>query len=389
ATAPLVIEGCIMMRKCHLGTCPVGVATQNVNLRKKFTGEPQHIVNYFYFIANEVRELMASMGFTKLDDMIGRVDLIEPEAAIEHWKAKGLDLSNIIKKVDALSQFAVRCVTEQDHGIEGVLDQKMIELAQVAFDTQEPIEIHLPIRNTDRTVGAMLGGEISKRFGGAGLPLGTIKCFFRGVAGQSFGAFNVTGVTLNLKGAANDYVCKGMSGGRVVIQPPTESTFIAEENIIIGNTVLYGATGGTALFRGMGGERFAVRNSGARAVVEGLGDHGCEYMTGGTVVVLGPTGRNFGAGMSGGMAFVLDEAGDFASQCNTAMVLLEKVESDEDVALLRELVQEHFEFTGSAVANRLLVDWEESLTKFVKVMPTEYKRVLAEIKEKQEKLANG
>ncbi len=383
ATAPLVVEGCVIMRKCHLGTCPVGIATQDMSLRKKFTGRPQYIVNYFYFVANEVRELMAEMGFRKIDDMIGRVDCINTVQAIDHWKAKGLDFSSILEKPDVPSNIAVRCVQEQDHAIDNVLDHKLMELAERAFQTLQPIEIRLPILNTDRTVGAMLGGAISKKFGAAGLPEDTIKINFEGVAGQSFGAFNVGGVSLHIAGSANDYVGKGMSGGRIVVRPHPKSTFVAEDNIIVGNTLLYGATGGEAYFRGLAGERFAVRNSGAVAVVEGVGDHGCEYMTGGIVVCLGPTGRNFGAGMSGGIAYVYDEHGKFKSLCNPAMIDLQKLEVQEDIEDLKELITKHKKFTKSVVAERILDDWDNALSRFVKVMPFEYQRVLAEMKARE------
>ncbi|MBF0369460.1 MAG: glutamate synthase large subunit [Magnetococcales bacterium] len=387
-TAALIVEGCIMMRKCHLGTCPVGIATQEVALRRKFTGKPQHVVNYFYFVANEVREIMAEMGFKTIDEMIGRVDRVDVDEATDHWKARGLDFTAILTKPDVPPNIQTRCVMAQDHGIDGVLDHKLMELADLAFQTREPIEIRLPIHNTDRTTGAMLGGEISKRFGVEGLPEDTIKIHFDGVAGQSFGAFNVRGVSLHLDGQANDYVGKGMSGGRIVVRPPKVSGFLAEENIIVGNTLLYGAIGGEAYFRGLAGERFGVRNSGAQAVVEGLGDHGCEYMTGGTVVVLGATGRNFGAGMSGGMAFILDPDKKFPSLCNMAMVELEEVIDAEDKSLLKALIEKHAAYTESPLAKRLLADWETTLGHFVKVMPMEYKRVLAEMKER-EAAANG
>ncbi|MBF0284620.1 MAG: glutamate synthase large subunit [Magnetococcales bacterium] len=389
STSALVVEGCIMMRKCHLGTCPVGVATQDPELRQKFTGKPEHVVNFFYFIANNVREELAELGFRSLDEVIGRSDLIEVHEAVNHYKAKGLDFSAILTRPDVPSRVATRCVQAQDHGLEDVLDHKLIELADVAFKTRKPIEIHLPIQNSNRTVGAMLGGRISRKFGAEGLPEDTIRCYFEGVAGQSFGAFNVPGVSLTIEGAANDYVGKGMSGGRLVVQPPRQARFAPDQNIIIGNTVLYGATGGEAFFQGMAGERFAVRNSGARTVVEGVGDHGCEYMTGGVVVVLGESGRNFAAGMSGGVAFVLDEAGRFPTLCNPAMVGLEKVEGD-DVALLKEMVERHARFTGSPKAVALLTDWDNAVPRFVKVMPHEYKRVLESMKNSsQGRAANG
>ncbi|GAB0058201.1 Glutamate synthase (NADPH) large chain [Candidatus Magnetaquicoccaceae bacterium FCR-1] len=388
ATAPLVVSGCVMMRKCHLDSCPVGVATQDLELRKKFTGRPQHLVNYFYFVANEAREIMARMGFKSIDEMIGQSDHLLVNEAVTHWKAKGLDLLPLLEKPDAPSNVATRCVQAQDHGIDKVLDHQLLDLASRVFESLRPIEIRLPIQNTDRAVGAMLGGEISRLFGAEGLPRGTIKCYFEGVAGQSFGAFNVQGVSLYLEGAANDYVGKGMSGGRIVIRPHPRSPLVAEENIIAGNTLLYGATGGIALMRGVVGERFAVRNSGARAVVEGVGDHGCEYMTGGVVVVLGATGRNFAAGMSGGIAYVLDESGRFPSLCNTAMVGLEPVSDAEDREVLKELVEEHARYTDSQVAARLLKDWDAALGRFVKVMPHDYRRVLEEQK-KREQTGNG
>ena len=387
-TAALVVEGCVMMRKCHLGTCPVGIATQEVALRKKFTGKPQHVVNFFYFVANEVREIMAQMGFRTIDEMIGRVDRVEVTEAVDHWKARGLDFSAILEKPDVPSNIDVRCIKPQDHGIDKVLDHQLMDLAERAFESLKPIRIELPIQNTDRTVGAMLGGEISKRFGAGGLPDNTITCHFQGVAGQSFGAFNVKGVSLHLDGIGNDYVGKGMSGGRIVIKPQASVSYDPEENIVVGNTLLYGATGGEAYFRGIAGERFAVRNSGACAVVQGVGDHGCEYMTGGVVVVLGPTGRNFGAGMSGGIAFVLNESGRFSSLCNHSMIELQTVTEEEDRAVLKSMVEKHLMYTESPVAKRLLADWESSLEKFVKVMPFEYKRVLEEMK-RRERVANG
>ncbi|MEO5366466.1 MAG: glutamate synthase large subunit [Magnetococcus sp. WYHC-3] len=388
ATAPLVVEGCIMMRKCHLGTCPVGVASQDPELRRKFTGKPEHVINFFFFVANEVREIMAELGFASMDDMIGRVDCIKADKAVDHWKARGIDLSMILSRPDVPPNIAVRCVQTQDHGLDDQLDHKLLELASIAFESGEPIEIRLPIRNANRTVGAMLGGRISRLFGARGLPDDTITCHFKGVAGQSFGAFNVGGVSLHLEGMANDYVGKGMSGGRIVVKPPRGADFVAESNIIVGNTLLYGATGGEAYFRGMAGERFAVRNSGARAVVEGVGDHGCEYMTGGVVVVLGPTGRNFAAGMSGGEAYVYDPEGTFRGLCNTGMVELEGVEAAEDARLLRSQVESHARYTDSSVARGLLADWRGHLPLFVKVMPREYKRALQEMR-KQEKVAHG
>lgn len=382
STAPLVVEGCIMMRKCHLGTCPVGIATQELELRRKFTGKPEYIVNYFFFVANELREIMSEMGFKCVDDMIGRVDRIQSNRAVDHWKGAGLDFSAILKRPDVPSNIAVRKVQEQDHGIDEVLDHKLVDLAYRAFDTGQPLEIRLPIRNTDRAVGAMLGGEISKRFGVDGLPEDTINIQFRGVAGQSFGAFNVKGVSLSIEGSANDYVGKGMSGGRISIRFHPNSRLVPEENILAGNTILYGATGGEAYFSGVVGERFAVRNSGAVAVVEGLGDHGCEYMTGGIVVVLGNTGRNFAAGMSGGVAYVLDPDDQFKTMCNSSMVALEKLEAKDD-ALVKSLVEKHLRYTSSRKAARLLGDWPGVVGQFIKVIPHEYRRVLEEMKKKE------
>ena len=368
--------GCIMMRKCHLNTCPVGIATQDPALRAKFQGAPENVVNFFFFIAEQVRRYMAQMGFRTFDEMVGRVDMLEPRLAIDHWKAKGLDLSAILYSPQMPARIARRCVQRQDHGLEQALDHKLIELAREAIEKRVPIDVTLPIRNVHRTVGAMLSGEIARRYGSAGLPGDTIKFRFTGSAGQSFGAFLVKGVCLELEGDANDYVGKGLSGGRLIVYPPRASTFLPEENILIGNVALYGATGGEAHFNGMAGERFAVRNTGATAVVEGLGDHGCEYMTRGVVVVLGRCGRNFAAGMSGGIAYVLDERGDFAEKrCNTADVDLGPL-GDEDVALLHGLISKHAEVTQSPRAKWILESWEQMLPKFIKVFPHEYQRAL-------------
>jgi glutamate synthase domain-containing protein 2/glutamate synthase domain-containing protein 1/glutamate synthase domain-containing protein 3 len=375
ATTPLVAMGCIMMRKCHLNTCPVGIATQDPALRAKFQGQPEHVINFFFFIAEQVRQYMAQLGFRTFNEMVGRVDMLEPRQALDHWKAKGLDFSAILHSPQVPARIARRCIQSQDHGLAQALDYKLIELAGEALTNQSPIEIKLPIRNVHRTVGAMLSGEIARRYGSAGLPDDTIRFEFTGSAGQSFGAFLAKGVTLTLEGDANDYVGKGLSGGRLVVYPPRDSTFLPEENILIGNVVLYGATSGEAYFNGMAGERFAVRNSGATAVVEGLGDHGCEYMTKGLVVVLGKCGRNFAAGMSGGIAYVLDEAGDFAEKrCNTAAVDLEPV--DGDAQLVRNLIERHVQFTASPRAKWILENWSTMQPKFVKVFPHEYKRVL-------------
>ncbi len=383
ATAPLVASGCIMMRKCHLNTCPVGIATQDPVLRKKFAGKPEHVINFFFYVAEELREIMAQLGFGRLEEMIGHVEALDVQEAIDHWKARGLDFSNILHKPHVPSRIATRCVTSQDHGIEDVLDRQLIEWCRPALGHLTPVQLDLPIRNIQRAVGTMLSGEIAKRYGNKGLPEDTITIKFTGSAGQSFGAFLAHGVTLILEGDANDYVGKGLSGGKLIVFPPRVSTFLPEENILIGNTVLYGATGGEAYFRGIAGERFAVRNSGVHAVVEGVGDHGCEYMTGGVVVVLGATGRNFAAGMSGGTAFVLDTRGAFSSLCNLSMVELEPVTSVDDIATLRTLVERHTQFTASAPAQRVLRDWEALLPRFVKVMPKDYKRSLMQLEQER------
>ena len=376
STAPLVVSGCIMMRVCHLDTCPVGIATQNPALRKHFTGRPEFVENYFRFVAEEVRELMARIGFRTLDEMIGRSDRLDYRAAVDHWKAKGLDLSSILHQPDVAPSVGRRRVRAQDHGLEKALDNALIRRAQAALEHGRPVEIDLPIRNVNRTVGTMLGSELTRRWGREGLADDTIRIRFTGSAGQSFGAFVPRGMSLTIEGDANDYWGKGLSGGRLVIRPPREATFAPEENIIIGNVALYGATGGEAFVRGVAGERFCVRNSGAHAVVEGIGDHGCEYMTGGRAVILGRTGRNFAAGMSGGVAYVLDAAADFARRCNPGMVDLEPL-TDEDAAFVRRLVGRHVELTGSARGRQALDEWATRRSQFVKVMPRDYKRVLA------------
>jgi len=376
ATAPLVVSGCIMMRVCHLNTCPVGIATQDPELRAKFDGKPEFVENFFRFIAQDVRELMASLGFRTMDEMIGRVDRLDVRQAVTHWKAKGLDLSPILAEPKVDPKAARRCVVRQDHGLARALDRQLIRECAPALERGERVSLRLPIRNVNRTVGTMLGAEVSRRYGGAGLPENTIHLHFTGSAGQSFGAFIPRGMTLALEGDSNDYFGKGLSGGVLSVSPPAGSTFTPEENVIIGNVALYGATGGEAYVRGLAGERFAVRNSGAHAVVEGIGDHGCEYMTGGRVVVIGRTGRNFAAGMSGGVAYVLDVAGQFGSRCNRALVDLEDLESDADQALVRELIGRHVEATGSTYAAGLLEDWAATCRRFVKVMPRDYKRVL-------------
>jgi glutamate synthase (NADPH) large chain len=376
STAPLVAMGCIMMRKCHLNTCPVGIATQDETLRKKFAGSPENVINFFFFIAEQVRKNMAMMGFRSFDEMVGRVDMLDTRAANEHWKAKDIDLSAILYNPEMPSRIARRCIQAQDHGLDEALDYKLIDHARESIEHGTRVEIKLPIRNVHRTVGAMLSGEIARKHGSAGLPDDTIHFKFSGSAGQSFGAFLAKGVTLELEGDANDYVGKGLSGGRLMVYPPRSATFQPEENILIGNVALYGATSGEAFFNGMAGERFAVRNSGARAVVEGLGDHGCEYMTRGMVVVLGKCGRNFAAGMSGGIAYVLDEKGDFAEKrCNTAAVDLEAV-PEEDAELLMSIITAHVEATGSPRGKWVLENWENMLPRFIKVFPHEFKRVL-------------
>ena len=376
STAPLVVSGCIMMRVCHLDTCPVGVATQNPELRKRFSGQPEFVENYFRFVAEEVRELMAEMGFRTVDEMIGRSDHLDVEGAVAHWKAKGLDLSAILHQPDAAPTVGRRCVREQDHGLDKALDNELIRQAQPALEQGAPVEITSPIRNINRTVGTMLGAELTRRWGAAGLPDDTIRIQFTGTAGQSFGAFVPRGISMTIAGDANDYFGKGLSGGRLAVYPPPQSPFVPEENIIIGNVALYGATGGALFARGVAGERFCVRNSGAHAVVEGIGDHGCEYMTGGRAVILGRTGRNFAAGMSGGVAYVLDVEGDFEHRCNPGMVDLESL-TDEDAAFVRQLVGRHVELTGSTPGRQVLDDWAAFRPRFVKVMPRDYKRVLA------------
>lgn len=379
STAPLVSLGCIMMRVCHLNTCPVGVATQDPQLREKFTGDPAHTVNFMKFIAQEVRELMAQLGFRTLNEMVGRSDVLEPRRAIDHWKAKGLDFSKILYQPDVADDIGRYCQIPQDHGLEKSLDMTtLLDLCQPAIEKGEQVKATLPIQNINRAVGTILGNEITKRHW-EGLPENTVHLHFQGSAGQSFGAFVPPGVTLELEGDANDYFGKGLSGGKIMLYPPKESTFVAEENIIVGNVAFYGATGGEAYIRGIAGERFCVRNSGVRAVVEAVGDHACEYMTGGQAVILGPTGRNFAAGMSGGVAYVLDEAGDFATRCNTEMVGLESLEDPEDIKDLKEVIQRHVDYTQSEKGARILADWETMVPKFVKVMPRDYKRVLQAI----------
>jgi len=377
ATMPLITMGCIMMRKCHLNTCSVGIATQDPVLRERFKGQPEHVVNFFFFIAEQVRQHMAKLGFRTVDEMVGRVDKIDAAIADAHWKAKGIDLSSILYEPELPSRVARRKIQAQDHGLDKALDHKLIETAAPSLESKTPVTANFAIRNVHRTVGAMLGGEIARRYGSAGLPEGTIHFKFTGSAGQSFGAFVPNGVTLELEGDSNDYMGKGLSGGRIIAYPPKTSSFLPEESILVGNVVLYGATSGEVFLNGIAGERFAVRNSGAIAVVEGVGDHGCEYMTNGTVVVIGKTGRNFAAGMSGGRAFVYDDRGDFtARRCNQTSVDLEPLVTDEDVAEVRGLLARHRDLTGSPRAAWILENWTDAQPRFIKVFPHEYKRVL-------------
>ncbi|MEK7875467.1 MAG: glutamate synthase-related protein, partial [Pseudomonadota bacterium] len=401
--APLVVEGCIMMRKCHLNTCPVGVATQDPVLRKKFEGKPEHVVNYFFFVAEEVRELMACFGIRKFSELIGRADLLNAQRGIEHWKAKGLDFSRIFHMPKMPPEVARFNCEQQNHGLQKALDNRLIELARPALERGEKVTIDMPIRNINRTVGTMLSWEIAQRYGHQGLPHDTIHIRFAGSAGQSFGAFLARGVTLDLIGDTNDYCGKGLSGGRISVQPSPKFRGKPTENIITGNVVLYGAIAGEAYFRGVAGERFAVRNSGAQAVIEGVGDHGCEYMTGGTVAVLGATGRNFAAGMSGGIAYVFDMDGEFGNYCNTAMVELEPVLSESeqqakvsrdlwhlglaDEAILKRMIENHARYTGSGRAHDILEQWSVYRLRFVKIFPKEYKRALCEFAAAQKKAA--
>jgi glutamate synthase (NADPH/NADH) large chain len=401
ATAPLVVEGCLMMRKCHLNTCPVGVATQDPVLRKRFSGQPEHVVNYFFFVAEEARQMMAEMGIRKLDDLIGRTDLLDMKHGIDHWKARGLDFSKIFHMPPVPADVARFHCELQDHNLGPALDHKLVAQARAALEHGQKVVIETPVSNVNRTVGTILSNEVARRYGNAGLPDDTIHVKLTGTAGQSFGAFLAHGITLELTGEGNDYVGKGLSGGRIVVKPPQAFKGVPSENIIVGNTVLYGATEGEVYFRGVAGERFCVRNSGAQAVVEGTGDHGCEYMTGGTVVVLGATGRNFAAGMSGGIAYVLDEDGMFEKRCNLAMVALEKVQpasaqaggdnllhrGEADETQLKRMIEQHSLATHSDVARKILADWAHYRAKFVKVFPHEYRRALTEMAAKQMKEA--
>jgi glutamate synthase (NADPH/NADH) large chain len=411
ATAPLIAAGCIMMRKCHLNTCPVGVATQDPVLRKRFTGQPEHVINYFFFVAEEVRELMAALGYRSFNEMVGQSQMLDQQALVAHWKAKGLDFSKLFYKQKAEAGQTIYHSETQDHHLDKVLDRTLIATAQAAIDRGAPVKFEVEINNTNRSAGAMLSGAVAKQYGHAGLPHDTIQVHLKGTAGQAFGAWLARGITFDLEGEGNDYVGKGLSGGKIIVRPPANSGIVPEESIIVGNTVMYGAIEGECYFRGIAGERFAVRNSGAVAVVEGAGDHCCEYMTGGIVVVLGKTGRNFAAGMSGGVAYVLDEDGSFAKLCNMAMVELEPVLSEEminantyhqsgdleahgrvdvfadllgsDVERLHVLISRHAKYAGSKRAADILANWKEWLPKFRKVMPVEYRRALREQKARQ------
>ncbi|HXV18750.1 MAG TPA: glutamate synthase-related protein, partial [Candidatus Omnitrophota bacterium] len=377
ATSPLVALGCIMMRVCHLNTCPVGVATQDPELRKKFTGDPAHVVNFMTFIAEEAREIMAQLGFRTINEMIGRTDKLDTKKAIDHWKARGLDLSSILYQPKVAPEVGRYCQISQDHGLDKSLDETtLLKLCEPALSKRQPVKASLPIKNINRVVGTIVGSELTRRFGAEGLPHGTIHLKFTGSAGQSFGAFVPKGMTLELEGDANDYVGKGLSGGKIIVYPSPKATFKPEENIIIGNVAFYGATSGEAYIRGMAGERFCVRNSGVNAVVESVGDHGCEYMTGGRVVVLGPTGRNFAAGMSGGIAYVLDVKGDFEKRCNKQMVELGSLTQKEETQEVRAMIERHAEFTSSKLAKQILDLWAEMAPKFVRVIPKDYQRVL-------------
>ena len=390
ATAPLVVMGCIMMRACHLNTCPVGVATQNPDLRENFTGDPGHVVNFMHFIAQDLREYMSKLGFRTINEMVGRSDMLNMKEAIDHWKARGLDFSHILYKPDVPSSTGRFCQVSQDHGLEKSLDLRLLlDICKPALEQGKMVNSTLPIKNTDRVVGTILGNEVSKRYGFDGLPEDTIYLNFKGSAGQSFGAFVPHGITLNLEGDANDYTGKGLSGGKIIIYPPRQSTFVPEENIIIGNVAFYGATSGEAYICGMAGERFCVRNSGLHTVIEAVGDHGCEYMTGGRVVILGPTGRNFGAGMSGGIAYVLDEYGDFTSHCNMEMVAIESLDKKKDIEEVKKMIEKHVAFTSSDRGRSLLSSWNDSVSKFIKVIPNDYKRALETMERVSSRGMNG
>jgi glutamate synthase domain-containing protein 3 len=381
ATATLIAMGCVMLRHCHLNNCSVGVATQDEYLSKRFAGRPEYVINFMRFVAQELREIMAELGVRKVDELVGRTELLELNDSILPWKAKEIDYSKILYQPEGKKI----CSMAQDHGIDKVLDRRLIEACKPALEKGEPVSSEFVIRNSDRTTGAMLSGEVCKKYGEEGLPEETIRLKFKGVAGQSFGAWLAKGITFELEGLANDYVGKGISGGRIIIYPNHLTTYLPETNIIIGNTVFYGAIDGEAYIRGAAGERFCIRNSGLYAVVEGLGDHGCEYMTGGRVVVLGKTGRNFAAGMSGGIAYVYNKDGDFEERCNQEMVLLEKLLTEDEVTV-RQLLEKHHQCTGSPLAAKILDNFMQEKRKFVKVMPIEYKRVLLETAMDEEEL---
>jgi glutamate synthase (ferredoxin) len=382
ATAPLVALGCTMMRICNLDTCPAGIATQNPELRKKFSGKPEYVMNFMRFIAADLREKMAALGVRRLEDLVGRTDLLDMEAAKSNPKTRGLDYSRIFYRPDVPNDWGRHKRYEQEHSIEDSLDRRvLIDLCEPAIERGERVRATLPIRNVNRVVGTILGSEITRRYGSQGLPEDTICLKFVGSAGQSFGAFLPRGITLIVEGDTNDHIGKGLSGGKIIVYPPANSAFKPDENIIIGNVGFYGATSGEAYIRGMAGERFCVRNSGLKAVVEGVGDHGCEYMTGGRVVVLGSTGRNFAAGMSGGIAYVYDADGNFSSRVNGEMVGLEDLVDPNEIAELRSMIERHVKATGSARGKRILAGWAGALKRFVKVMPRDYKRMLAAIEE--------
>ena len=384
STAPLVTLGCIMMRKCHLNTCPVGIATQDEELRKKFHGKPENVVNYLFMVAKELRMIMAKLGIKKVNDLIGRVDLLEMEKALNHWKRDGLDLSKILTPAEIVyKDTEVFNTKEQNHNLENSLDMALFKTIKSNIVNRQRININMKIGNINRVFGTIISNEISKLWGAKGLPNDTLKINLEGSAGQSFGAWITKGMTLNLEGDANDFVGKGLSGGKIIIYPPRDSHFVPEENILLGNVALYGATDGEAYFRGIAAERFCVRNSGARVVVEGIGDHGCEYMTGGRAVILGETGRNFGAGMSGGIAYVYNPKGNFIKKCNTSTFELEDLVIKEDINELKELISNHYKYTKSTVAEKILLNWKKEIKHFSKVMPTDYKRVLQEMDQKK------
>jgi glutamate synthase (ferredoxin) len=390
ATAPLVSLGCIMMRVCHLNTCPVGVATQDPRLRARFAGSADHAVNFMKFVAQELREIMAKLGFRTINEMVGRTDKLVPWKAIDHWKAKGLDLTPILYQPKVAPSVGRYRQQDQDHGLEKSLDvNKLLDICEPAIERGEKVRAELPIINVNRVVGTITGSEVTKKYGPAGLPEDTIHLKFNGSAGQSLGAFMPKGMTIELEGDANDYFGKGLSGGKIIVYPSKASTFVAEDNMIIGNVALYGATAGEIFVGGMAGERFGVRNSGVDAVVESVGDHGCEYMTGGRVVILGKTGRNFAAGMSGGIAYILDEAGDFKNRCNMELVALEKLEEADEIEAVWKLIQRHQTYTKSQKAAKVLADWKSFVPKFVKVMPQDYACVLKELKKAHEKGLSG